>query len=81
MSDIDCILYGLMIACPLEEHKAECPIAEFREWPIKRRIQHLKGLESSERKLLYCQHKDCLNEQELNYFSKLKLMRKSNKLS
>ncbi len=76
MSDLDCILYGLIISCPLKDAKEDCPIAEFRNLPAKKRYSHLKTMPKDDRVSLYCQHKECLKDQEGTYFGRFRLRRK-----
>lgn len=61
---MDCMIYGLIVACPLDKNGQDCPLyATYRKLPLKERITLIFEMNSRGRKKLYCQQMVCLETQ------------------
>lgn len=64
MKDMDCMIYGLIVGCPLDKNGQDCPLyVTYRKLPLKERITLIFEMNSTGRKKKYCQQMVCLETQ------------------
>jgi len=68
MFEFESLLYGLAIACPLNNCDQSCPIDKIRDMPIRERLFYLGNLSKLEKQELLTRHHNCIEEFEEKYF-------------
>lgn len=64
------LLFGLIIACPINEQSYNCPFDKIRKLPIKERFKHLKSLDDERQNELLMKHINCLAKYETKHHKK-----------